>query len=103
MTNAAKYGALSVASGRVAISWQVKSGDGGRALHVRWEEHGGPPVARPVHMGFGRMLLERSLAYDIEGEGTLDFRAEGLACEAFIPFEHIIELEGEDVVRGRSK
>ena len=41
MTNAAKYGALSVASGRVAISWQVKSGDGGRGLHVRWEEHGG--------------------------------------------------------------
>ena len=94
MTNAAKYGALSVASGRVAISWEVKSGDGGRGLLFRWEEKGGPSVARPVRMGFGRMLLERSLAYDIEGEVTLDFRAEGLACEAFIPFEHIIKLEG---------
>ena len=94
MTNAAKYGALSVASGRVAISWEVKSGDGGRGLHFRWKEQDGPPVAPPVHMGFGRMLLERSLAYDIEGEVTLDFRAEGLACEAFIPCEHIVELEG---------
>ena len=94
MTNAAKYGALSVASGRVVISWEVKSGDGGRGLHFRWKEQGGPPVAPPVHMGFGRMLLERSLAYDIEGEVTLDFRAEGLACEAFIPCEHIVELEG---------
>jgi two-component sensor histidine kinase len=72
----------------------VKSGDGGRGLLFRWEEQGGPPVAPPVRMGFGRMLLERSLAYDIEGEVTLDFRAEGLVCEAFIPFEHIIELEG---------
>ena len=93
ITNAAKYGALSVPSGRVAISWEVKSGDGGRGLLFRWEERGGPPVAPPVRMGFGRMLLERSLAYDIDGKVTLDFRATGLACEAFIPFEHIIELE----------
>jgi light-regulated signal transduction histidine kinase (bacteriophytochrome) len=94
MTNAAKYGALSVASGKVEINWRVKSGDGRRGLLFRWEERGGPPVAPPVHMGFGRMLLERSLAYDIDGEVTLDFRAEGLICEAFIPFAHIIGLEG---------
>ena len=42
-TNAAKYGALSVADGRVVVAWTSTS-DG--RLVLRWNETGGPPVTR---------------------------------------------------------
>jgi len=91
MTNAAKYGALSMASGLVEIAWSVRTRDGERGLVLGWVEQGGPPVAPPARMGFGRLLLERSLGYDLDGEVSLDFRHTGLVCTAMIPFEHVIE------------
>jgi light-regulated signal transduction histidine kinase (bacteriophytochrome) len=93
MTNAAKYGSLSVAMGRVEVGWSVESREDGRCLIFRWAESGGPPVVPPARMGFGRVLLERSLAYDIDGEVDLDFRAEGVICTATIPFDHVIKEE----------
>lgn len=39
-TNAAKYGALSVASGRVTITWEITNETGIR-LDLRWQERGG--------------------------------------------------------------
>ncbi len=93
-TNAAKYGALSVAEGWVEVSWAEQTREGKPWLVLQWTEHGGPVVAPPDRSGFGRVLLERSLAYDVDGHVDLDFRPEGLTCTALIPFEQI--LEGED-------
>ncbi len=90
-TNAAKYGSLSVAEGHVDVSWKVQSREGKRCLVLHWVESGGPPVVSPGRMGFGRVLLERSLAYDVDGDVNLDFRPEGVICTAMIPFDHIIE------------
>ncbi len=93
ITNAAKYGALSVPEGRVEIAWKEQIREGERWLALRWAEHGGPAVAPPTRVGFGRVLLEQTLAYDVDGEVDLDFRPEGLVCTAAIPFEHIIKAE----------
>ncbi len=90
-TNAAKYGALSVPEGWINIDWDAQTLEGKKWLRLRWAEHGGPAVAAPSRMGFGRVLLERSLAYDVDGQVDLDFRPEGLICTAMIPFEQIIE------------
>jgi PAS domain S-box-containing protein len=79
-TNAAKYGALSVASGRVAI--QTSRADG--RLSIVWRESGGPAVAAPDHRGFGSRMLE-GLARDLEGVATLDYRPEGLVCTVSAP------------------
>ena len=44
VTNAAKYGALSVPTGRVSISWDRKSnGHAAANLEFLWRELGGPP------------------------------------------------------------
>jgi two-component sensor histidine kinase len=44
-TNAAKYGALSVAQGQVRVDWsRVANGE----LVVRWSDAGGPPVNSPA-------------------------------------------------------
>jgi PAS domain S-box-containing protein len=80
-TNAAKYGALSVPGGHVAIEWLWAS-DG--RLAVRWTEAGGPPVRKPSRQGFGSELIE-VLTQQLGGELNLDWHAQGLVCELKIP------------------
>lgn len=57
-TNAVKYGALSAAQGRVALSVDRAWTEGVRLL---WEERGGPPPSPPRRRGFGSRLLDVSL------------------------------------------
>jgi PAS domain S-box-containing protein len=77
-TNALKYGALSNAEGRVALSWTYAPAE--RALEVTWTETGGPPVSAPTRRGFGSRLIERSLGGELKGAATMDYRPEGLTC-----------------------
>jgi PAS domain S-box-containing protein len=83
-TNAAKYGALSVPSGCVVITWAITPGDVPR-LVLRWQERGGPPVTVPTRRGFGTRLIERSLAQDIGGEVRLTYAPAGAVCVMDIP------------------
>ena len=83
-TNASKYGALSVANGKVTIGWSLGQGSDGGALKFRWQEHGGPPVSLPSRMGFGTSLLKATL-----GEGRIDFATEGLIYEVDVPISMI--------------
>lgn len=71
-TNALKYGALSNASGRVDISWEIVSGPKG-GLRLTWTERGGPPVEPPARRGFGTKLLEGVLAQDLGGTTQICF------------------------------
>lgn len=80
-TNAAKYGALSTAAGRVAVRWTVEGG----VLALTWTETGGPPVSPPTRQGFGSRLIERSLEGALGGKAKLDYRPEGLACSVRLP------------------
>ncbi|HET7569412.1 MAG TPA: PAS domain S-box protein [Gammaproteobacteria bacterium] len=85
-TNAAKYGALSAASGQLEIQCQVTPGaDGTEMLHIDWIERGGPPVSKPSRRGFGSRLIEHGLAYELEAEVSLDFEPEGVHCWIYMP------------------
>lgn len=75
-TNAAKYGALSVAAGRIEIRWRHED----RRLRLVWRESGGPPVEAPTSRGFGTRMIERGLAADLGGAVKIDFRPEGVVC-----------------------
>lgn len=78
LTNAAKYGALSVADGNVRITWHVdQTAD---RLKLAWTERGGPPVTPPTRQGFGSQLIERVLAADLEGSTALEFDPAGVVC-----------------------
>ncbi|WP_246718611.1 PAS domain-containing sensor histidine kinase [Microvirga terrestris] len=83
-TNAAKYGALSVAEGQVSVSWSIMSGTP-RQLTLCWEERGGPPVASPERRGFGTRLIERSLAQELAGEVSLAYVPTGVVCTVKAP------------------
>jgi two-component system, chemotaxis family, CheB/CheR fusion protein len=78
-TNAAKYGALSGSEGKIAVTWSV-SADADQVLTVQWKESGGPPVTPPAKRGFGSRLIERSLAHDLDGQASIEFRPEGVVC-----------------------
>ena len=83
-TNAAKYGALSVPTGRVAITWAIRPGDPSH-LALRWQERGGPAVSPPSRKGFGSRLIERSLALELGGEVHIVYDPAGLVCDVISP------------------
>jgi two-component sensor histidine kinase len=84
-TNAAKYGALSVGSGRVVADWHIEPKE--RQLCIHWREVGGPAVKAPHRRGFGRLLLERALASDLKGSVEMRFAESGLDCTISLPID----------------
>ncbi|MEZ0170752.1 PAS domain S-box protein [Microvirga sp. TS319] len=77
-TNAAKYGAFSLPSGRVEVTWSLEERTGGRRLTLDWQEQGGPSVDEPTRQGFGTVLLQRALGQQLGGEVETTFAPEGL-------------------------
>ena len=43
-TNASKHGALSVATGKVAVQWKLEAAESGPRFRMSWRERGGPAV-----------------------------------------------------------
>ena len=77
-TNAAKYGALSVPEGDVAVTWTLERSGNGENLVLDWAERNGPPVTPPAKRGFGTTLIERGLAHDLSGEARIEFLPSGV-------------------------
>jgi two-component sensor histidine kinase len=82
-TNALKYGALSNASGRVTITWDIRDRENVPTFALVWREHGGPRVAEPTSKGFGTKLVRMGLA----GTGSAEFGypPDGFAAEFTAP------------------
>ncbi|MFN3990510.1 MAG: CHASE domain-containing protein [Erythrobacter sp.] len=81
-TNAAKYGALSVPGGEIAVSWEmVEEG----LAEITWRERGGPPVAQTRRRGFGTELIEKIVAHELRRPVVLDFAPEGVTCVMRVP------------------
>ncbi|QUD86085.1 HWE histidine kinase domain-containing protein [Phenylobacterium montanum] len=84
-TNAAKYGALSAAKGRVTVRWSADDPRQPSLIEITWREAGGPPVVRPQRRGFGSRFIERGLAREFDGKVDLDFTPEGVCCRMRMP------------------
>jgi two-component sensor histidine kinase len=84
--NAAKFGALSVPHGRVAITWTLH----GNVLELDWREQYGPKVKIRRKKGFGSMVIERNLARALDAKVDLAFDHDGLHCHVVIPASQIL-------------
>ncbi len=85
-TNALKYGALSEAPGQLEIAWWLNSSDPAKAMLVlEWRETGLSEPPDTSRRGFGRRLIEQSLAYTLRAETEFAFRQDGLLCRIAIP------------------
>ena len=71
MTNAIKYGALSVSEGTVLIRWREID----HQLVFHWQERNGPPVQAPKRTGFGSQLLKQ-----VFSNAGIEYRTEGVVC-----------------------
>ncbi len=83
-TNAAKYGALSDAGGRVDVRWSLQPTEH-PAIQLHWSEHDGPPVTPPTRKGFGHTLIERSVRYELDGSARLSFPPSGMQADISFP------------------
>ena len=89
-TNAAKFGALSVAGGSVTVCWtQVND----TLAKIEWVESGGPPVSKPQRRGFGTDLIEKIVAHELRHPVDLEFQPEGVRCTLLVPVRKPSEFE----------
>ena len=91
-TNAAKYGALSVASGLVKIKWRIiaAEGDEPALFEIKWRESGGPKVNKPSRKGFGQEVVQRLVEKALSGEVKLVFHPDGLKWRLTVPAAQIM-------------
>lgn len=85
-TNAAKYGALSVPCGKLQVRWSLAPVG---ACRISWVESGGPLVKPPSRRGFGSVLIDRSVPFDLGGESNIDYRADGVEASFTLPSRFI--------------
>jgi len=86
-TNAAKYGSLSLMSGRVEVNWELQP----HSLLLRWTESGGPRPQAPAAPGFGIRMISASIERQLAGEAAFHWRPEGLHCSVCVPRGDSIE------------
>ncbi len=98
-TNAAKYGALSVMSGRVQVTWELQP----ESLILRWTESGGPASLPPASPGFGIRMISASIEGQLEGEAAFYWRPEGLHCRLAVPRGDKIEPLGRQAGANRTR
>jgi PAS domain S-box-containing protein len=81
-TNAAKYGALSEAGGRVVLNTRLN----GDRFILTWTERGGPAIAGPpTRAGFGSSLATVSVEGQLAGKLERIWEAGGLIVTADLP------------------
>jgi len=90
-TNAAKYGALSVPDGRVAVDWEVMDAGPGSRFRMIWCEHDGPPVTPPQRKGFGHVVIADMVGNALRGQVELRFESTGLCWTLDAPAASVIK------------
>ena len=91
-TNASKYGSLSVADGKVAVTTAIVDG----RLELRWEESGGPAISGPPDQtGFGTMLSELSIVQQLGGKIDRSWQPQGLAVTATVELARLVRSLGK--------
>ncbi|MGJ4889690.1 sensor histidine kinase [Bradyrhizobium sp. HKCCYLRH3099] len=91
-TNALKYGALTVPRGFIRIEWRLDESDADHWVVITWKETGlsGRPLDSS-RSGFGTILLEQMLPYDLGAHVDRRFEPNGLRCEIRLPAADILK------------
>jgi len=97
-TNALKYGALSTATGRLDLRWQVKE----QRLVLSWRESDGPEVRRAAVENLGSRLLRRLVEDQLKGTVSREMGASGVTCTIDFPIAAPVPLEGDRERSARS-
>lgn len=67
---------------------------------MAWREIGGPPVKPPTRSGFGSVIIERTIPFDLHGTAAVRYPIAGFEADLFIPARHLVASTGQDGHRG---
>ena len=98
-TNAMKYGALSRHGGEISITWHLHDD---QSLELNWVERGVVIENMPERRGFGSVIIQRSIPYDLGGEANVSYQRDGMSARFTIPALHIGVVAGADKVKAVS-
>jgi PAS domain S-box-containing protein len=102
-TNATKYGALRVPTGRIESRWRVGPHADRYWLELDWQETGVEIAPRGNgRKGFGTELITRRVPYELKGRGTLSLNADGLHCRIAFPLKTGESILQTDIPAARS-
>jgi two-component sensor histidine kinase/integral membrane sensor domain MASE1 len=93
VTNAAKYGGLSIPNGSVSVRWALSEADSA-TLVITWRERGGPPAAGPTHYSYGTSLIRHLIPHEVGGTVDLTFSSDGTCCKIEIPLKRPAGVSG---------
>ena len=90
-TNAAKYGGLSVPSGRVEVSWELlRNGGDDEQFVFKWSERLGPPVKPPARMGFGSVIITSVVGSELSCTPRMEYAEGGFRYSLECPFSALM-------------
>jgi CheY-like chemotaxis protein len=84
-TNAAKYGALSTASGSLEVTWATEKGD----LVLKWIEKGASKPQKPPSGGLGTRIVKQSIEAQLGGRVRTEWREDGVRCTLRVPLQNV--------------
>jgi PAS domain S-box-containing protein len=87
VTNACKYGALSLDTGRVDVRWRLE----GDIFMMSWSERNGPPVSPPERHGFGTTVVDSMMKESVGAEIELNYAPSGLNWGLMCPAANALE------------
>lgn len=90
-TNAAKYGALSNAAGRIDICWSSSGAKDNAEFVLTWVERDGPPVSAPERTGFGSVVTTKMVKMATGGNVVVDYLPEGLSWKLTCPAGRVLQ------------
>lgn len=90
-TNAAKYGALSTATGQVELHWGIE--EGARRFQMSWRESGGPGVAPPARSGFGSKVMTTLAESAINARAAVSYPPDGAHWALDAPLGRVLDAD----------
>jgi two-component sensor histidine kinase/CheY-like chemotaxis protein len=86
-TNTTKFGALSIPSGRVGITWAIDQATD--RLKLIWSESNGPLVHAPTRRSFGTRMMG-SLGQQLSGQVELSYDPSGFVYVLNVPLSSLV-------------
>ncbi len=102
-TNATKHGALSVPTGQLAVTWELKGDENSRELSFDWREKGGLPCVAPKRRGFGSTLISQVAGIEFNCNPELNFDAAGFHYHFQAPLDRLGEVPINSPIRRKLK
>ncbi|GJD82053.1 sensor histidine kinase [Methylobacterium gregans] len=104
-TNAVKYGALLVPTGKVTVRWSIFEKRGVPWLAFDWTEKGAPTCPQPTpdvprRRSFGSELIEARIPDELRGCGQITIEPSGARCPLEFPLRKGASILETDAPQG---